>query len=111
MSGIDNPKWPKLIRITPTKGVEIDGKEFPWYITENGASIEVGSRSQLTSVTLTIPCDRVEIEDMTAPVVGRKDDWSGDMTSPRAAEDFKDWLERQPGWVKERVAAGPVKRA
>jgi len=65
----NNEKFPKLIRILPGNRVEIDGKEFPWYITEHGVQVDVGSRQELTSVTLTVPCDRVEIDDQLSGLI------------------------------------------
>lgn len=51
----------RLIRIVPEKGLEIDGEVFPWYIAER-ASVDV-ARGDLTKVTVSIVCERVEIDD------------------------------------------------
>lgn len=56
----------KLIRVEKKDGVytvEINGQNFPWYLTEDGVTAHGGNRTELTTVTLTIPCERVELVD------------------------------------------------
>jgi hypothetical protein len=53
----------KLVRLTPQGGVEIDGEPFPWFVTEDGAQVHV-SWNSLVTVTIAIPCERVEAEDL-----------------------------------------------
>lgn len=44
----------------------IDGREFPWYISEDGISTVVRN-SDVPSITVTIVADRVRIEDRMGP--------------------------------------------
>lgn len=50
--------------------LRIDGKEFPWYLTEAGVQPAPAKRAELPGVTITIPADRVEfVHDLkTKPV-------------------------------------------
>lgn len=41
---------------------EIDGQEFPWYVTDDGVEV-TSSRKELTIVTVKIPCERAEVID------------------------------------------------
>jgi hypothetical protein len=53
----------KEIRLTQT-GLVIDGQDFPWYITEEGAQpARVNRLAELPSVNISIPCDRIVVED------------------------------------------------
>jgi hypothetical protein len=49
------------IRIeVPVYAFEIDGVEFPWYISEDGVRPEPAQRHGVPGVTITILADRVE---------------------------------------------------
>src|SRR5688500_8019306 len=56
-------KFPKTIRIRVGGSLEVDGQEFPWYITEDGVGVGAGSRSDLTTITVTTPCEKVIVEE------------------------------------------------
>lgn len=53
----------KTVRYAPSKGIlEIDGEEFPWYVSADGVEVK-SSRGDLTTVTVTILVDGpVEVE-------------------------------------------------
>jgi hypothetical protein len=73
----DTEKFPNHVVIRPGRSVEIDGKEFPWYLTSEPDPVVVKTgRSQLTTLTLTIPCRRVEIVDVDLPTEGHIDNHS-----------------------------------
>lgn len=55
----------KLIRVERSGGhakLVVDGEEFPWYIAETGAAVNV-RRDEAPAVTVTILAERVEVED------------------------------------------------
>jgi hypothetical protein len=73
----DDPKLANHVRITPGKGLEIDGKEFPWYlISEPDPVVVKVGRKQMTTVTIQIPCNSVEVLDADLPDEGYVDERS-----------------------------------
>jgi hypothetical protein len=61
------PDLAKVIRIEKaekgkTSRLLIDGEEFPWY-TAGGISAHAEIGRELTTVTVKIPCERIEIQD------------------------------------------------
>lgn len=54
--------------------LKINGVEFPWHIAEDSLRVQLGGRSDLPSVTLTILADEVRVLDSVkqlGPPVGK----------------------------------------
>lgn len=58
------PEFPKvkIVRNGSTAEVTVDGKPFPWHIAEGGVEVRV-DRNQAPTVTLTLLCERVDVEN------------------------------------------------
>jgi hypothetical protein len=56
--------------------LQIDGKDFPFYLTEEGVQPRPARRGELPGVTITIPADRVEfVHDLAAPQAKERRWW------------------------------------